>query len=329
MNAKWTSWIVGGTVLLVLSSQVMAQPWGGGGGRGQGYGRGQGMGRMGQGPGPMWQQRGGGPQGGAGAWRPVGPGPGGRGAWNAPGLGQLGFGRGLARQLGLTDQQIDKIQDIVAEARTRTMNAIKEVLTEEQAKQLDQMQGNAGQFGRGGRGPAFQGGPAGPAGPGFQQGRGRMGRMGPRGQGPAGQPFAGGPGAGWGMRPRRGMNRPDAQTQEFPTDVQDGRPRQGWNRGEPQGWRGQGPVGQPFVDGRGAGRGMRPRQGLNRPDAQAQEPSTDGQDVGPVPPLRRVPPIEQMFDQADTNHDGALTKDEIRAFHENLGPGAGWGRQAR
>jgi len=271
MNAKWTSWVVGGTVLLVLSGQAMAQPWGGGG-RGQGFGRGQGMGRMGQGPGPMWQQRGGGPQGGAGAWCPFGPGPGGRGAWNAPGLGQFGFGRGLARQLGLTDQQIDKIQDIIAEARTRTMNAIKEVLTEEQAKQLDQMQGNAGQFGRGRRGPAFQGGPAGPAGPGFQQGRGRMGRMGPRGQGRAGQPFAGGPGADWGTRPRRGMNQPDVQ---------------------------------------------------------AQPPAPEDQDVSPVPPLRRVPPIEQMFDQADTNHDGALTKEEIRAFHENLGPGSGWGRQGR
>jgi hypothetical protein len=210
----------------------------------------------------MWQQGGGGgPQGGAGAWCPFGPGPRQRGAAGAPGFGQFGLGRGLARQLGLTDDQIEKIQDIVAKARTRTMNAIKEVLTEEQAKQHDQMRGNAGQFGRGGRGPAFQGGPAGP---GFRQGRGG-GRMGRGGQGP---------GAGWGMGPGRGMNRPDAQAQQPPAD------------------------------------------------------EADGQDGNDVPPqLRRVPPLEQMFDQADTNHDGALSREEIRAFHENMGPGRGWRNQ--
>lgn len=268
MNAKWTARIVAGVALLVLSSQVMAQPWGGGG-------RGRGMGRMGQGPGPMWQQGGGGgPQGGAGAWCPLGVGPRGGGAWNAPGPGQLGFGRGLARRLGLTDDQIEKIQDIVAEARTRTINAIKEVLTEEQVKQLDQIRGNVGPVGPRGRGPAYQNAPGRPAGPGFRQGRGWGSQMGPRGRGPAGQPFANGPGAGWGMGPRRGMNRPDVQAQQPPTD------------------------------------------------------RADGQDANVVPPpVRRMPPLEQMFDQADTNHDGALTRDEIHAFHESMGPGRGWRNQ--
>ncbi len=54
----------------------------------------------------------------------------------------------------------------------------------------------------------------------------------------------------------------------------------------------------------------------------------DGQDASPAQPqLRRVPPIEQMFDQADADGDGALTREEIRAFHENMGPGAGRRRQ--
>lgn len=258
MNAKWTSAVVAGTVLILLGGQAMAQPWGG---RGQGFGRGQGMGRMGQGAGPMRQGMGrGSPQGGPGAWCPLGIGPGRQGAWGSQGMGQVGFGRQLARRLNLTDDQVQKIQDIVEKARSRTLEAIKGVLTEEQAGQFEQMRENVGQFRQGRRGPAMQDGSGGPAGPRFQRGQGLRGQMGPRGQGPAGQAFQGGP---------------------------------------------------------GRGRGMRQGGGVNPPEAPA-EPPTRGQGMG-----RGVPPIERMFDQADTNNDGALTREEIRAFHEKMGPGLG------
>jgi hypothetical protein len=36
-----------------------------------------------------------------------------------------------------------------------------------------------------------------------------------------------------------------------------------------------------------------------------------------------TPPIEQQFDAIDANHDGAVTRQEIRVFHEKMGPGAG------
>lgn len=248
MNGKWTSAVVAGTVLVLIGGQAMAQPWGGG--------RGQGMGRMGRGPMMQGMGQGGGP----GAWCPLGAGPG-----SAQGLGQFGLGRGFARRLNLSNDQMEKIRDIVAESREQTLGKIKDVLTEDQKAQLKQMQENAGRFNRGGMGPGMGRGFRGPAGPGFRQGRGFG--MGPRGGGFGGQPFAGGPGRGWGMRPGMGMNRPDAAGMQPPTDVQ-------------------------------------------------------GDDQGPVL-NRRVPPLEQMFDQADTNHDGALTKDEIRAFHEKMGPGLG------
>lgn len=256
MNAKWTSAVVAGTVLILLGGQAMAQPRGGRG-QGQGFGRGQGMGRMGQGAGPMRQGMGrGSPQGGPGAWCPLGIGPGRQGAWGSQGMGQLGFGRQLARRLNLTDDQVQKIQDIVEKARSRTLEAIKGVLTEEQAKQFEQMRENVGQFRQGGRGPAFQDSRGGPMGRRFQQDQGWGGRRGPRGQGPGGQPFQGGPGRGRGMGQGGAVNPPEA-----PATVQ------------------------------GMGRG--------------------------------VPPIERMFDQADTNNDGALTREEIRAFHEKMGPGLG------
>lgn len=274
MNAKWTSLIVAGGVLVVLSGQVMAQPWGGGGqGRGQGFGRGQGMGMRGQGRGSMMQGMG--RQGGPGAGCPLGAGPGGRGGrggWNAQGPGQLGFGPGMADRLGLSDEQVEKIRDIVAESRSRTHEAIKDVLTEEQAEQFDQMRPQAGQPGRGRGGPAFQDGQSGPAGRGFRQGRGRGAQMGPQGQGRWGQPFAGRPRAGRGMGWQRGVNPPQADT--------------------------------------------------------GDEAPADTRDVNPAPSQNRaMPPIERMFDQADANDDGALTKEEIRAFHENMGSRPGRQRQ--
>lgn len=270
MNAKWTSLIVMGAVLTLLSSQVMAQPWGGGG-QGPGFGRGRGMGRMAQGAGPMRQQmRAGDPQDAAPTWCPFGIGPRGRGAWNSLGQGQVGLATLWARRLGLSEDQIEKIQDIVAEARSRTMTAVKGVLTEEQAKQLELMRGRAGQFGQGGQGPAMQDGFGGPASPGLQRGQRPRAQMGPRGQGPDGQSFAGGPRGGRGMQARGRANQPDAAVRP-PADVQ----------------------------------GTRPGQLRNR----------------------NVPPIEQMFDQADANNDGALTREEIRTFHEKMRPGSGQQRR--
>ena len=262
MKTGWKALIVAGAVLALVSSPVLAQPWGGGAGWGRGFGRGQGPGPGGMTdqPGPLRPGMGpGGRQGGPGAWCPWGAGPRGRGLWSAPEPGPAGLGRLFASRLGLTNDQIEKIRDILEQSRSKTMAAIKEVLTPEQVKQLGLMRERATQFGRGMRGPAPQDGLGGPAGRGFPRGQGRGAGLGPRGQGPAGQPFAGGPGAGRGLRPQGGMNRPDA----------------------------------------------------------AVPPRTRGRGVGPVPSRNRgLPPIEQMFDQADMNKDGALTREEIRAFHE-------------
>jgi hypothetical protein len=147
--------------------------------------------------------------------------------------------------LGLTDDQTQKIRDIMDKARSRTLVAIKEVLTEEQAKQFEQMCLRAGQFGPAGRGPAMQDNPAGPAGRRLGRGQGRGPQMGPE--------------ARWNERPARQRNQPDVAAE------------------------------------RPAGR-------------QAN---------------RMAPPIEQRFDEIDANHDGSLTREEIRAFHEKMGPGVG------
>jgi hypothetical protein len=381
MNAKWTSRIGAGTILAVLSTQAMAQPWGGGAGRGQGFGPGQGrgMGWRAEGPGPMRREIGpGGPQGGPQAWCPWGTGPrgqgygrgrgmgmgwradrpgymrqgmgpggpqrgsgawgswgagpgmgigrgagrpgymrqgmgpgrlqGGPGAWRpwgagqrggglraAPGQGQAGLGPLFARRLNLTDDQVKQIQDILAKSRTETRAAIKEVLTDEQVQQLEQMRDRAAQRGRGLRGPAWQDRPAGPAG----------GRVEPDAQ----RPF--------GPRPpsNRGQDGRD-------TDVQ-----RGQGRGAGMGPRGQGPAGQPFAGGRGPGRGMQRQGDPNRPDAATQPPASV-RGTNPAAPWNLgVPPLEQMFDEADTDKDGALTREEIRAFHRARGAGPGWQRQ--
>jgi len=155
------------------------------------------------------------------------------------GMGQPGFGRQFGRRLGLTDEQMEKIHTIVQDARSRTLLAIKAVLTDEQAKQLEQICPRAGQPDRPGRGSAMRGDFAGPRGRRFEQGPGfgpRMGR-GPR----------------WDARPDAARNRP-------------------------------------------AGPGE----------------------------SRMMPPMERQFDEIDANHDGALTREEIRAFHEKMAPGRGW-----
>jgi hypothetical protein len=86
----------------------------------------------------------------------------------------------LARRLGLTDEQVGKIRDILDKARSKTMASIREVLTDEQARQLDQMRPDVMQTGRGARGPTMQGDRVGPAGRGFQRGAGRLANPRPR-----------------------------------------------------------------------------------------------------------------------------------------------------
>lgn len=237
MKMRWKSIIVTGAVLAFLASDVMAQGWGGGRGRGWDGPGGPGMGFRAQGQRPMGP---GGPQGGSGAWCPLGLGPG-------------GSGRLFVRRLNLTDEQMEKIRTIIEKQRSETLASIKEVLTDEQAKQLDQIQERAGQSGRRMMRPGAPNRFDGAMGDRRQRGAGRRGRMRP------GQPFPGGPGAGWGPQLQGGPGGPGAP--------------------------GQPPVGGPPM---GAGRG----------------------------PGRGIPPIEQMFDKADANQDGALTKEEIRAFHE-------------
>jgi len=237
MKMRWKSIIVAGAVLAFLASEVMAQGWGGGPGRGWDRPGGPGMGFRARGQRPIGP---GGPQGGPGAWCPLG-------------LGQGGSGRLFARRLDLTDEQMEKIRTIVEEQRSEALASIKEVLTDEQTAQLDQMQERAGQSGRRMMRPGAPNRFNGAMGDRWQRGAGRRGRMRP------GRPFAGGPGAGWGPGPQ---GRPD----------------------------GPGAPGQTPAGGRGTGAGR----------------SLD----------RGIPPLEQMFDKADANQDGALTKEEIRAFHE-------------
>ncbi|MBP7052637.1 MAG: hypothetical protein KBE65_16620 [Phycisphaerae bacterium] len=157
MKTKWTVPIVAGAILVLLNGPAMAQPWGAGAGRGRGLNRGQGRGQgyARQGAAPRRAQ------GGPGAWCPLGAGRTGQGALCPLGLGQLGAREVLARRLGLTDEQVGKIRDILDKARSKTMASIREVLTDEQAKQLEQVRPGAMRPGRGARGPALQGDPAG------------------------------------------------------------------------------------------------------------------------------------------------------------------------
>jgi hypothetical protein len=213
MKTKWTILVVAGVVLMLLSGQVLAQPRGGGAGRGRGMARGQGMGPRAA-------------QSGSGAWCPLGADQPGQGAWCPLGLGRLGTSGRLARRLGLTDDQAQKIRVVLDKARSEAMASIKEVLTEEQAGQFEQMR--------------------------------------PRGQRLSGQSAAGGRGVGQGQRFQGGTNRPDAGAVP--------------------------PAG---------GRNANPGQLRNR----------------------NAPSIEQIFDRADADQDGALTREELRAFRETMGRG--------
>ena len=265
---------------------------------------------------------------------PRGP-QGGPGAWNSQQPGPLGFGPQMTRRLGLTDDQVQKIRDILEKSRLRIRAAIKDVLTEEQAAQFDQMSARAGRMGRGRGGSGWQDGPRGPANRRFQQNQGPdQQSFRPRGRRPGAQMGPQGQGQGsdeQSFRPRG--RRPGAQMgprgQEQGPDQQSFQPR-GRRPGAQMRPQGQGSWQRPFQGGPGAGRAMGRRGQMSPPDVQAQPPvgEEDGENPAPSPSLNRnMPPIEQMFDQADTNHDGALTKEELRAFHENMGPRPGWRRQ--
>lgn len=367
MNGKWRAMVGAGAILALVSSQAMAQPWGGGPGRGRGFGRGpgQGLGWTSDTPGPMQRGMGpGGPQGGPGGWQrfgagrrgpgmgPVGPqagpgawcpygagqrgpgygrgpgmgmgsragGPGamrqgmgpvgpqrGAGAWRtgadqrgrgwraAPGWGQTEFGPLFAHRLDLTEDQAQKIRDIVAEGRTRTLASIKEVLTDEQIKQLEQMRDRAAQRGWGIKGRAEQVEPRGPA-------SGRVGIVPP-------------------SRPQR------EPVPAVPEETRGTGFQRGQGRGAQMGPRGQGPVGTPLAGGPGAGRGGPPQRGLDRPDP-ARQPPAGAPATNPGPLWNRGgPPLEQWFEQADTDGDGALTREELRAFHQTRGMGPGRQRE--
>ncbi len=86
-----------------------------------------------------------------------------------------------------------------------------------------------------------------------------------------------------------------------------------WQPGAGQ--RGRMRPGQPSPGGPGAGWAPRSQRRPDGPGAPGQPPAGGpGTDAGRSRD-RGIPPIEQMFDKADANQDGALTKEEIRAFH--------------
>ncbi|MCX5644575.1 MAG: Spy/CpxP family protein refolding chaperone [Phycisphaerae bacterium] len=207
MKTGRKSLMVVGAVVALLSSQVLAQPWGGGPGRGPRHAAGPGLGYGRQAPGPMGL---GGPGGGCPLCCPLGQ-----------GLGGL---RGLAWWLDLTKEQTKQIRtihekaqadadtaaEVVVSARdalhkavvtgateeqigsaattlgtaignqaalqAKTLASVKVVLTDEQRKELDKIQEKLAP-------PRHRGGPL--AGSGF----GRGWRGGPRGpNGAAGGP---------------------------------------------------------------------------------------------------------------------------------------------
>jgi hypothetical protein len=285
MNAKWTSTVAAGAILIVLSSQAMAQPRDGRG-RGQGFGRGQGMGRWAQGPTEVGQRA---EASGPATHCPFGFGPQGRRMREVPEQEQPGFGRQFGRRLGLTEEQMQRIHSIVQEARSRTLAAIRDVLTDEQAKQFEQMCPRVGQFDRPGRGPAMQDGLPGPGNGRFRRGPGRGPRM--------------GPGPRWNERPDAAVDQPAGPAENRmvpPIERESDKINTNRDRSPERGSR--------------MGPGLRWNE---RPDAAVDQPA------GPEG-NRMMPPIERQFDEIDTNHDGALTREEIRAFHEKMAPSRGW-----
>ena len=342
MKTEWKVLIVAGTVIALASSQLLAQPWGGGPGLGPGPAHragppnGPGMGLRPDGPGPLGR---GGRWGGPGMWHPPGAGRGGHGAWSPLEQGQAGVPGLFARRLGLTDEQRQKIRTIVDEARSRTMARIKQVLTEEQIQQLGQMRGKAREFDQGVRGPGPRDGFDNPMGRRPQRGEGPGNWVPPRGRGRPGQPLGGGQGRGRNPQSQMGPQQPGTPEQP-PTNIPGPGAGRRWNRGarppqqmsdgananqdgrRPQGSeglgaqtpRGRGRPGQPFGGGPGRGPGPQSQIGPQQPGTPRQPPANGpgaGQSWN-----RGNPPLDQIFDEADTNKDGALTKEEIRAFQD-------------
>ena len=332
MKTGWKLLMVAG-VLALVSSQVLAQPWRGGPGWGPGpaqrAGRPNwpGMGLRPYGPGPMGL---GGPRGGPGTWRPPEAGQRGRGAWSPLERGQAGIPGLFAGRLGLTDEQKQKIRTITDEARSKTLASIKEVLTDEQVKQLEQMQGKARQFGqrmrepgprdrfgnpRGsrpqrGEGPGDQmqplgrGRPGQPFGGGQGRGRDSQSQMGPQQPGTPGQPPANGPRPGAGRSWNRGTPPPEQMSDEANANKDGRRPQRGEGQGDQMQPGRRGRPGQPFGGGQGRAPDPQSQMGPQRPSTPWQPPAN-----GPRPGAGRswnrgTPPLEQMSDEANANKDG-------------------------
>ena len=146
----------------------------------------------------------------------------------------------------------------------------------------------------------------------------------PGGSGPGWGPGPGaGPGAGRGWN--RG-NQPAEQMFNGPDANQEGRRPQGnAGPGTLMPPRGRGWPGQPFRGGQGQGGRMHsPRWGRgSRAVPTSLPPDRGGPGAGRLS-NRGNPSLEQIFDEADANKDGTLTKEEIRAFQEarrGNGPG--------
>jgi Spy/CpxP family protein refolding chaperone len=112
MKTGRKSLIVVGAVVALLSSQVMAQPWGGGPGRGPRHAAGPGGGPVSHAPGPMGP---GGPGGGCPFCCPLGQGP--------------GAIQGLAWWLDLTEEQTKQINAIHAKAQADANTAAEAVVS--------------------------------------------------------------------------------------------------------------------------------------------------------------------------------------------------------
>ena len=248
----------------------------------------------------------------------------------------------LAGRLGLNDDQIRKIREIIEEARSKTLASVKEVLTDDQVRQLEQMQGTARQFGQRMRGPGPRERFGNPMGNRPQRGEGFGDQMQPRGRGRPGQPFGGGQGRGRNLQSQMGPQQPGTSEQP-PTSYprpdggrswnrrtpppeqmsgqadanKDGnRPQRGDGPGDQMQPHGRGRPGQPFGGGQGRGRDPQSQMGPQQPSTPGQPPASSPGSSTERSWNGGASPLEQMFDQADANKDGALTKEEIKAFED-------------
>lgn len=289
MKTGYRTAMIVAAIVVTLSAQALAQP--------RDWGRGPWPGRPG-GPGMMRGTR---PFGG-----PVGTGPGGPGLWGA-----------ALPRLDLSSEQKEKIRDIMADSRTdaqkareavgdaqralqdavadgageeqihaaadklaqalaheavlrsKAMTSVRNVLTEEQAAQMERFKERAGQFRERMRGGQVQG----------RAQRDRNTRP------PA--------------RAERGR-RVQGPGRQGPPPQFDSRSRLGRSRGG----RGSGP----WSGGMG-------RMGRQRP--------TDA----PGPQGRGPLPLGRMFEKADTNEDGLLSRAEMEAFRDEIADRPGFQRR--